>query len=206
MAWTPIKPPFREFKKDVYKKAGLVSDFIFQIGEYEHLRKPSREIPKEEILSEEMQQKFAYIKKCITDYRSLTGYGRGITGVQIGIPERFSVVYTPEKLIVIINPSITKKSEKKYIYPEMCMSASPIIAPTIRPAWIEFTYYDEKGEKRFWNTKDDSDLGKILNRVFQHEIDHMDGVINIDIVQSPKDLILESDPTFYATAAFVEVK
>lgn len=204
MSWKPTPPPFRAFKKDVYQKSSLVSDFIYQIGEYDALRKPSLEI--KHILSNDSQAKFAYIKKCLRQYRELTGYGRGITGVQIGVPERFSVVYTPEDFLIIVNPVITKKSEKKFQYPEMCMSTSPIIAPTVRPAWIEFEYFDENGNKQFWNTKDNTDLGRILNRVFQHEIDHMDGIINIDIVRSPKDLILESDPNFYASATFEAVE
>lgn len=45
----------------------------------------------------------------------------------------------------------------------------------------------------------------MLNRVFQHEIDHMNGIINIDKVKSPKELILESDPDFHKNAKFEEV-
>ncbi len=36
-------------------------------------------------------------------------------------------------------------------------------------------------------------------------LDHMEGYINIDRVQSPRELILESDPDFYKTATFEEV-
>ena len=105
---------------------------------------------------------------------------------------------------IIINPKITKKSDKKLLYPEMCMSAAPIIAPTKRAAWIEFDYYDESGLLQSWSMKADTELGKMLNRVFQHEIDHMDGIINIDKC-NPKDLILESDPKFYENAKFTKV-
>lgn len=139
-------------------------------------------------------------------YRRLTDHGRGIAAVQVGIPEKFFVVYTPAELIIVINPKVTKKSQSLLLYPEMCMSANPIIAPTVRPAWIEFDYYDEDGKKQQWITKDDTDQGRILNRVFQHEIDHMEGIINIDIVRDPKDLILDSDPDFYETATFEEIK
>lgn len=44
-----------------------------------------------------------------------------------------------------------------------------------------------------------------MNRIFQHEIDHMDGIINIDRTESSKELLLESDPDFYKKAIFVEV-
>lgn len=86
----------------------------------------------------------------------------------------------------------------------MCMSANPVIVPTIRPTWIEFEYFDEKGKLQKWITKDKTKLGKILNRVFQHEIDHMNGIINLDI-GNPKEFILESDPKFYSRATFEKI-
>jgi peptide deformylase len=203
--WKPTPPPYSNFKKDIYDKAAGVADIIYQVGEFDALRKSSPGIPRNDISSPDMQKKFTYIKYCLTEYRERTGYGRGITGVQVGVPERFSVIYTPEKLIIIVNPSIVRKSDKMLLYPEMCMSMFPVIAPVVRPAWIEFEYLDEQGSKLRWDTKDDSDMGRILNRVFQHEIDHMDGIINTDLVRSPKDLLLDSDPHFYEKASFEKV-
>jgi len=201
--WKPTPPLFTTYKKLVFKEAAAVSYFIYQIGEFDQLRKPSEEV--KDITSKETKAKIAYLKKCLLKYRKLTGKGRGIAAVQVGIPERFAIIYTPEQLMTIINPRITKSSSQKSKYPEMCMSANPIIAPVIRPAWIEFEYYDEKGKLQHWTTKDDTETGRMMNRVFQHEIDHMDGIINIDIVASPKELILDSDPDFYTTAKFEEV-
>lgn len=200
--WRSIKPPFARFKKNVFMRAAQVSGIIYQIGEYPALRQPSEKIPISVIISEDMKVKISYLKKCLRRYRKITGYGRGIAAVQVGIPEQIAVVYTPHKLITIINPKIIKKSEKLLLYPEMCMSANPVIVPTIRPSWIEFEYYDENGRKQYWDKKDGTDKEKVLNRVFQHEIDHMHGIINIDKIQSPKDLTLESDPAFYKNAKF----
>ena len=84
------------------------------------------------------------------------------------------------------------------------MSANPIIANIVRPSWVEVEYYDEFGKKQYWNRKDSTKEDKIYNRVFQHEIDHMEGIINIDKVPS-KELILQSDPSFYKSASFIEV-
>jgi len=204
--WSPNLPPFRDFKKKVFRKASKVSDFIYQIGEYPALRQPSKEVPVNKINSPQMQTKIKYLKKCLLRYRKLTGYGRGISAVQIGIPERFSIIYTPEELLVVINPKIKKVSKKLLKYPEICMSANPIIAPTIRPAWVEFDYYDEKGNLKHWKKKDNDKIGRIMNRVFLHEFDHFEGIINVDKVKSPKELILESDPKFYDNAGFEEVK
>ena len=203
--WKPVLPPFRSHKAKQFRKVAKTSQFMYQIGDYDALRRPSKEVPVKEIGSKEFGQKIKYLKDTMRKYRRETGLGRGITAVQIGIPERFSVVNTPKKLLIIINPKITKRSKEKYIYPEICMSANPIIAPTVRPAWIEFEYFDENGRKKYWKTKDKTKLGRMLNRVFQHEFDHMEGMINIDKL-SGKDLIFEVDPKFYDNAKFEKVK
>lgn len=204
--WKPTPPPFKDFKKEVFEKAKKVADFIYQIGETPLLRIPSKPVDLEQIHSEDQQAKFKYLKDSLIRYRKLTGYGRGITAVQVGIRERFSVIYTPERLILVVNPRVTKISDDLLNYPEMCMSANPIIAPTVRPSWVEFEYYNELGEKHEWDTKDDTDTGRMMNRVFLHELDHMDGIINIDKVENAGGLIIESDPEFYTHASFEKVR
>lgn len=198
-------PQFSKFKKKVFRNAGKVTDFIYLVGESPILREPCREVLLNKIKSGEMKKKIDYLKDCLLKYRKLTGQGRAIAAVQVGIPERFAVVYTPEKLFTIINPKITHRSKTFLKYPEICMSANPVIVPLERSAWIEFDYYDEEGLKNHWNTKDDTQQGRILNRVFQHEIDHMDGIINLDLVENPKELIFHSDPDFYKKAKFEKV-
>lgn len=83
MTWKPQKPPFTNFKRDVFRKAGEVAEFIYQIGEYENLRKPSKEILLEEIHSKDFKAKVAYLKDCLLRYRQLTGYGQRYTTVTI---------------------------------------------------------------------------------------------------------------------------
>lgn len=192
----------------------VTGSFIYQIGESEDLRKPSFTVPLDKIQTLEYKAKISYLKKCMLWYRKLTKKGRAIAGVQVGIPEQIIVVYlpagmqgTPEKQSktwILINPKVEKRSEKMLEYPEMCMSANSLIATVKRPAWIECSYYDEQGKKQYWDTKDTTNRGQMYNRVLQHEIDHIHGIINIDLVES-KSLIFISDPKFYARATFKEV-
>jgi peptide deformylase len=204
--WQPALPPFAKFKSRTLKSLAKTSSFIYSLGESPILREKSKEVPVKDIRSPGMQMKFKYLKDCILRYRKLTGFGRGLTAVQVGIAERFSVVYTPDrKLMMIINPKITQVSKSKLKYPEVCMSFMPVIVPVTRPSWIEFDYYDTNGNLRHWQEKDDTGKGKILNRLFQHEFDHMDGIFNIDRVESAKELILDVDPDYYDNAAFVEI-
>lgn len=121
--------------------------------------------------------------------------GRGLAGVQVGIPEQIIALWIDDDIRILINPKITKQSEKMLLYREICMSAAPLIANVTRPAWIECEYYDENGTRHYWEIKD-----KKYNRVLQHEIDHLRGMINIDRVES-KTLTFEVDPAFYEKKA-----
>ncbi len=206
--WKPTLPPFRKYKKEAFKSVIAVSDFIYQIGEFPALRMPSKPIDISKLKTPEYLAKIKYMKSCLKKYRKLTGKGRAIAAVQLGFPEEMIVVYNPEikgETFMLINPVITKKSKELLKYPEMCMSAMPLIAPVIRPAWVEVEYYDENGKKQKWNTKADTDKGRMYNRILQHEIDHLPGFICIDRASS-RDIILESDPTFYKNAKFEKVK
>src|SRR5436190_17295330 len=110
-AWKPSLPPFRKFKKETYLKHTKTSQFIYQLGEGTTIRDVSQEIPVNQITSKITQQKIAYLKKCLLKFRKITGYGRGIAAVQVGILDRFAAVYTPErkeKIMIFINPVITK--------------------------------------------------------------------------------------------------
>jgi len=207
MTWAPVLPPGIEYKKQNLKDLAKTANFIYQIGESQSLRLPSPELTLENITSSDYASKFAYLKKCMRNYRDRTGKGKGIAAVQVGIPERFFVLYTPktkEKLTLFINPKITNISNDKYSFPEACMSCNSLIAHVIRPAWIEFTYLTEKGIPGIWSKKDTTQEGRMYNRVVQHELDHLDGIINIDKVPS-RELIFESNKEFYEKATFKKV-
>lgn len=205
--WKPVLPPFRKHKKDIYNEIVKTGEFIYQIGESDNLRKKSKPVSVENIKTKEFSEKINYLKNCLLRYRRVTGFGRGISAVQVGIHESFFIIYMPEvkgRLLTIINPKITKKSKRLLKYPEMCMSAAPIIAEVVRPTWIEFEYYDEGGVKRFWKTKDNNKNNRIYNRVIQHEIDHINGIINIDRVNS-RELMFQLGPKFYGKAKFKKI-
>lgn len=189
-----------KFKKKVFEEAALISHLTYQIGETTSLREKSKDVQILEIQSTKIKSIVSKLKKTLIEYRRLTGKGRGVAAVQIGIPLRIAVVFQEKNLVTIINPRIIKKSKELLRYPEICMSANPIIVPVNRPSFIEFEYFDEKGNKQLWLDHED----QIMNRVFEHEIDHMEGIINIDLAPS-KDLILLSDQKFFKSAKFEKV-
>lgn len=205
-SWKPSFPPFRTYKKKVFNQLIATGDYIYHIGESESLREPSQAVRIRDITTPSFQKKLQYVKDCLFKYRAETGMGRGLAAVQVGIPERFAVIFMPREegnVLTIINPEIQDKAKHYLVYPEICMSANPLIARVSRPAWMEFDYYDENGELQLWKVKDDDTQGKLYNRIAQHEIDHMNDIINIDKVVA-RDLIFEVDPSFYDNATFEE--
>ena len=105
-----------------------------------------------------------------------------LSAIQLGIAKRyFVVVYEYEKgkfeNYVVINPKILSESEEK-IYVEEgegCLSINrPIEGIVPRSARIKVEFYDEKGNKQVLRLREE------LAIVFQHEIDHLNGILFYD--------------------------
>jgi peptide deformylase len=209
LIWKPVSPPAAKSKKESFKELSKISQFIYQLGESDILRKKAIAVSPKHIIAYTTQEKLKYLKRCLIRFRRITkGKGRGIASVQVGIQEAFFLIYFPtkrKKYQFFINPKITKVSKELYSYKESCMSCNGLIAPVVRPAWVEMEYFDEDGEEQAWSTKDETREGKMYNRVIQHEIDHLHGIINIDRVQS-KELVFESGHTDYEKPTFEKAK
>jgi peptide deformylase len=76
--------------------------------------------------------------------------------------------------MLMINPSITKKSDEKNIDEEGCLSLPGLMGKVERSREIEVEWLDIKGKKM---KKTISGYGA---RVVQHEVDHLDGVMICD--------------------------
>ncbi len=78
------------------------------------------------------------------------------------------------KDLVFINPKISKRSSKKEWMPEGCLSVRPLYGKTWRSKKATVTAYDENGRKFIRGASG------LLAQVFQHETDHLDGILFID--------------------------
>jgi peptide deformylase len=101
--------------------------------------------------------------------------GRAIAGVQIGYMKRIIYMESGKKRIIMINPKITNKSDKKMDVWDSCFSADvSFFGKTSRYKKINVEYYDEKKNKITASFEND------LSELFQHEIDHLDGILFTD--------------------------
>ena len=108
--------------------------------------------------------------------------GMGLSAIQLGITKRwFVIVYEVEEgkfeNYVVINPKIISESEEK-IYVEEgegCLSINrPIEGIVPRSARIRVEYYDIDGNKQTMRFREE------LAIVFQHEYDHLNGILFYD--------------------------
>lgn len=70
-----------------------------------------------------------------------------------------------------INPCILDSSKEMLVDVEGCLSMPEMFSIIKRPAQIRVEYYNLMGERRV------EDLEGIPARIFQHELDHLDGVV-----------------------------
>jgi peptide deformylase len=82
--------------------------------------------------------------------------------------------------LVMINPVIIKKSDRKSVYLEGCLSVPQQYADVERPAHITVEYIDIKGEKNIL------EASGLESHCIQHEIDHLDGILFIDYLSRLK--------------------
>lgn len=85
------------------------------------------------------------------------------------------------KDLVFINPIISKLSRDKEWMPEGCLSVRPLYGKTYRSKKASITAYDEDGKKF---TRGASGL---LAQIFQHETDHLNGILFIDHAKDVKE-------------------
>jgi len=103
--------------------------------------------------------------------------GIGLAAPQVGVSKRLTVIdlsvgKVPEDKLVLINPEIIFTDGKLY-EEEGCLSFPDIREKVVRYAKVRIRAQDENGK---WFEKDGEE---VLARCFQHEIDHVDGMLFI---------------------------
>lgn len=123
--------------------------------------------------------------------------GVGLAAPQIGASQRIVIVasrptprYPNAPLMeptVMINPSFQPLSDRKEKGWEGCLSIPGIRAMVPRFKEIRIDYTDEQGALVETVLKD------FIARVFQHEFDHLNGLVFLDRVESNRDIFSESE-------------
>ena len=106
-------------------------------------------------------------------------HGIGLSANQIGLDFKVFVAEVPDaqggnKFYAIFNPKIERTSGEDVDFEEGCLSIPYVYGEVARPKQITISAQDKNGKSikiKAWG---------LLARVFQHEIDHLDGKLFID--------------------------
>ena len=110
--------------------------------------------------------------------------GIGLAATQLGVPLRIFVVdlsvgRDPAQLKVVVNPEFVHR-EGTQLEDEGCLSAPGFNATVLRPARAVVKALDRHGAEQVLEGEG------LLARAFQHEIDHLDGIVFIDRLRGIK--------------------
>jgi peptide deformylase len=157
------------------------------------LRELAQTVPVAEITSPKIQKVIADMKIALSGQDD----GVAIAAPQIGQPLRIFVVsgavlshadpkYTGGD-IVFINPEITKVSREKHDVEEGCLSVRWLYGKVKRAQKATIRGYDDTGKRVLRGASG------LLAQVFQHETDHLDGILFIDKAHDVRDMPPEDE-------------
>jgi len=157
------------------------------------LRLTAKEVSKEEILSENIQN-------LIDDMWNVMekAGGIGLAAPQIGISIQLAVIklesssdryenLEDSEEFIIFNPELEVINPEKQGFWEGCLSVPGLRGYVKRPKKLKISYLNEKAEKKVVIVED------FLATVFQHELDHLFGYLYVDRLDSTKDLVFEDE-------------
>ena len=106
--------------------------------------------------------------------------GVGLAAPQAGVNVRMMVFNETgerehaEEERVLINPRIINTSGPKTVFEEGCLSFPQLYGDVVRPSRVRVKAQDVEGKSFFMN------IDKFPARIFQHEFDHLQGVLFVD--------------------------
>jgi peptide deformylase len=102
--------------------------------------------------------------------------GIGLAAPQVGVQRQIFVWDMGEKPLVILNPKIVE-SDGEWVYSEGCLSIPGLYIELIRPKKVLMTGIDLNGNAISF------EADELEARLFQHELDHLNGVLMFDRMQ-----------------------
>ena len=131
--------------------------------------------------------------------------GVGLAANQIGVDLNLFIIdisgieEETESVHIFINGEIMESSGESW-FEEGCLSIPDVRLEVKRPEFIQFKYQDETGTEHI------EEMGGLLARAIQHEIDHLKGVFIVDRVTKTVKMTVENDLKMIAQGAVIRAK
>lgn len=163
------------------------------------LRQPAAEYPLDQIGSPAFSTLIEDMRETLHAYG-----GIGLAAPQIDVGFRIAVIeientqtrygelaHTP--FSVYVNPSITVLADDQAGYWEGCLSVPGMMGYVERPQHIRVDYLDAEGRPASCEAQG------FLATVFQHEFDHLDGILYVDRIRDHARFAFEDEYLKYHT-------
>ncbi|WP_299891596.1 peptide deformylase [uncultured Lacinutrix sp.] len=160
--------------------------------------------PVLKVKAKEIDKDYPNLKELIANMKETMhgAYGVGLAAPQIGLPIRLFLVDTSpfaeddvledeERAFLetfkhaFINPTILEESGDEWAFNEGCLSIPDVREDVFRKPNIKIEYFDEDFKKHTM------ELDGLAARVFQHEYDHIEGVLFTDKLSTLKKRLIK---------------
>lgn len=125
-----------------------------------------------------------YVEEMFHTMENNKPQGIGLAATQVGINLSFFIYKMDEEKGVVINPEILE-TKGDSVFEEGCLSVPGIYANIHRPETILIRYYDLSHKMH------EEEISGLKARVFQHEIDHLNGILFTDYIENIEDVFVE---------------
>ena len=113
--------------------------------------------------------------------------GVGLAANQIGVPLQVAIIEVDDRITELVNPQIVKGSGEQEDW-EGCLSIPGYVAEVTRYDKVTVKARDRHGKE--FRTKGN----ELFSRALQHEIDHLNGRLYIDYLESFEELVRVGGP------------
>jgi len=112
--------------------------------------------------------------------------GVGLAANQIGVPLQVAIIEVEDRITELVNPQVVKGSGEQLDW-EGCLSIPGFVAEVLRQERVTVKARDRHG-KQFRVKGTD-----LFSRALQHEIDHLNGALYIDHLESLDEMVRVSE-------------
>jgi len=119
--------------------------------------------------------------------------GVGLAANQIGVPLQVAIIEVDGRITELVNPEIVKSSGEQLDW-EGCLSIPGYVAEVKRAGRVTVKARDRQGREIRVKVRPGDEAGEdLFARALQHEIDHLNGRLYIDHLESLDELVHVSE-------------
>lgn len=150
------------------------------------LRQTSNAVNDEDFSSSRVKQILAHMREVLNGIKAISDEnGNALSAPQLGYSTRIILLRIDQAFVAMINPEFNPVDDATFAFEEECFSMYQLRGTVERYSHIAVNYLDENNNPQSLELKGEN------AGLFQHEVDHLDGVLFIDRLnhnESPRSI------------------